>query len=260
MLPPLDTGEIGYFCSLSDPDVEFDGGKIATFNFTANLSGDSFFDVFTDETLSSAAVGGVKVFVNNAGYNLPSVAERDITDIDDGRLIIDDISNFTGFIDLQGRPNDSGALLEVWSTDSGGTNLATATSASAGKYTTVYEPGQLMVVSTPPSYVVDYYLYADRALYLPTYSPYLTAQLLLSPTTALNQLLLLGGDGTDNNEIDILDASCIGYDYGTSTNTCIGGGGADSDVNGDGTVNIFDLTLMEGNFSKTYSPWTPQGP
>jgi hypothetical protein len=92
-------------------------------------------------------------------------------------------------------------------------------------------------------------------LFLPT--AYTAVDLSISPLNTLAQLLLLGGDATDNNEIDILDASCIGNAYGGSTNMCSGGAGANSDVNGDGIVNIYDLTLMGGNYSKSVSTWTP---
>lgn len=250
MQPALLTGQIGYFCSLSDPDVEWDGGMIAKFNFTATVAADSFFDVFTNQTLSSGAVGGVKVFVNNAGYNDPSVPARDITDGDDGHIYID-LSNFTGFIDLQGRPNDSGALVQVYDTDSGTTLMATGTSVSSGKYTTAHVSGQMLTLTN------DYYLYVDRSLYLPTYGPpYLSAELDTSPLTALNQLLLLGGDATDNNVIDIGDAGIIGAAYGSTGVVC--GPSSCVDVNGDGVVNIYDLTLMGGNYNKTTSPWTPE--
>jgi hypothetical protein len=258
LLKDLESDEVGYLCNLTS-DPEWDGGKIATFNFTATNSGDASFDVFSDTSLSSAAKGGVKVFVNNAGYNDPSTADRLVTDTNDGLLVIDDIANFTGFIDLQGRANDAGALLAVYNADTGGTLLATATSLSSGKYTTVYEAGQLLVVSTDdPLYSVPYYLFVDRALYLPSLNPFVTAQLYSSPTTSLYQLLLLGGDSTDNNTIDIADAACIGADYGDSSNTCSGEAGANSDVNGDGVVNIYDLTLMGGNYGLSTSSWSPQ--
>jgi hypothetical protein len=105
---------------------------------------------------------------------------------------------------------------------------------------------------------VLYYLIVDRALYLPSPVPYVNAMLTSSPTTTLNTIQLLGGDATDNDQIDINDASCIGSAYGTGSNTCSGGPGANSDVNGDGIVNIYDLTLMGGNYGLSTSPWVPQ--
>ncbi len=104
---------------------------------------------------------------------------------------------------------------------------------------------------------VGYYLVIDRALYLPSPLPYVSAQLLISPTTSLKTIVLLGGDGTDNNLIDIDHASCIGSVFGTTGSNCTGGPGANSDVNGDGKVDILDLTLMGGNFMRSTSPWSP---
>ncbi len=252
----LPTGQLGYFCSLTSSG-EWDGGTIATFNFSALSPGEMFFDLFSDDSLSTGAVGGVKVFVNNAGYNDPSAAARDVTDSEDGKLILDDIANFTGFIDLQGRANDAGALVKVFAESTTTTLLAQGSSASSGKFVSAYLPGKLLVVSTPPGYTIPYFLTVDRALFLPSPAPSVSALLTSSPTTSLALLILLGGDATDNNLIDIADASCIGSAYGGVVNTCSGGLGANSDVNEDGIVNIYDLTLMGGNFDLTNSPWLP---
>jgi hypothetical protein len=102
---------------------------------------------------------------------------------------------------------------------------------------------------------VGYYIYVDRDLFLPTYQ-YLGVNLSTSPLTNLNLLLLLGGDATNSNAIGIQDAACIGGAYGQAPGTC--GGVGSSDVNGDGVVDIYDLTLMGGNYAKNQSPWTPQ--
>ena len=115
-LLPQPTGTLAYRCKLTDP-IEWDGGPIATFNFTANTQPSgrgpwtALFDVAPAVAdTSSAAVGGVKVFVNNAGFGAPSTADRDITETDpvadDGQIIIDGLANYTGYVDLQGRAND----------------------------------------------------------------------------------------------------------------------------------------------------------
>ncbi len=82
--PPPGTfpaGTIAFVCNLTT-GAEWDGGVIATFNFTATGTGltgdgpwDSFFDISHLEADTSAgATGGVKVWMNNAGYNAPSTA------------------------------------------------------------------------------------------------------------------------------------------------------------------------------------------
>ena len=256
-VPGLDTGEIGFFCAMTEGG-EWDAvdGTIMTLTFTANGSDpDSFFDIYTDTTLSAGAIGGVKVWVNNAGYNDPSVTTRDLTDTNDGRLYIDQVANFTGFIDLEGRPNDSGALFEVYDLVSGGVLLTSATSESSGKYTTTLDPGLWMVDSVVnPASSVTYYVYVDRALFLPTFARW-GVVLTDTPLTTLAQLKLLGGDATNDNLIDSADAGCIGGAYGTAGDVCVNG---IDDVNEDGIVNIYDLTLMGGNYNLGVSSWTPQ--
>ncbi|MHB0966598.1 MAG: DUF1565 domain-containing protein [Bellilinea sp.] len=74
----------------------------------------------------------------------------------------------------------------------------------------------------------------------------------------LTSLELKGGNAIwSNNTIDVADASAVGTDYGKSS----GFTNADSDVNFDGKVNIFDLAMVGGNYNLTsataYASWTP---
>ncbi len=202
-------------------------------NFTANgpgLIGDgpwnSFFDIsHLAVDTSAGAVGGARIWVNNTGYGAPSTTTRDITDTDDGKVVITGLANYTGFVDLQGRTNDSGALVQVYSAASKSTSieLANATSAPGGGYTTTHLTPQVITVGN------SYYLFVNRALYLPTTIMYTDPLLpgpppiptdwedskLLSqrPLTPLNLVFLLGGDAVSNDLIDILDTGCIGNAY-----------------------------------------------
>lgn len=280
-------GETAYRCNLAYPTAEYtaDGGTILTMNFTPKASGltgngpwEALFDIAHVETLTSAgAVGGVKIWVNNAGYGLPSIPDRDITDTNDGKLTIQGIANYTGFVRLEGRTDDSGAVLEVHSVSDKGTSevLASATSASSGAYTTAHLTPNVITVGNV------YYLFFDRELYLPTTIMAVDPNLpvlpliptdwahskLLStrPLTPLNYLMLLGGDAVSDDVIDILDAGCIGNAYTVPTDqyapripyaaNC--GGQGSSDVTGDTYTDMLDLVLMGGNYSWNYSPWTP---
>jgi hypothetical protein len=186
-------------------------------------------------------------------------------------LTITAVANYTGFINLEGRTNDSGAVLQVYDSaiKATATQLAGAVSAAGGGYTTSHLPGQVLVLGQP------YYLLIDRPLYLPTTimatdaglippqapPPNWANEFLLGtrPLTPLPLVVLLGGDAVSDDLIDILDAGCIGSAYAPlvygAITTC--GGLGSSDVNGDGYTDIYDLTLMGGNFTRNQSPWTP---
>ncbi|QLQ06873.1 MAG: hypothetical protein HZY76_13055 [Anaerolineae bacterium] len=146
-------------------------------------------------------------------------------------------------MDLQGRPNDSGALIEA---KQGVIVKANATSVSSGKYTTSYVSPFLLAIGASYDVVVD------RALYLPATKSW---TLVTRPLTTLSTVILLGGDATNDDIIDIGDATCIGGAYGNPPVGC--GSGGSSDVNGDGTTSILDLVLFGGNYGASASPWTP---
>jgi hypothetical protein len=212
------------------------------------------FDV--DPVISTAGTAnGALVYLNNA--KLAGVSNpRDITETtpvaDDGKIVIRGIANFTGFIDVQGRSDDSGALLEVFAADTLATPvLANATSAKGGGYTTAHTSGNLLTIDTP------YYFRVDKLLYVKTAVPAPGKSLSTRSFTSLGQIVLKGGDADNLESVDIVDATCIGGDYGTLTDWGCGTNGGNSDVNGDGKIDILDLTLMGGNFGITSSTWAP---
>lgn len=272
-------GTIRYRCNLQTPTPEYDAvaGTIATFNFTAlagppgNGPWPTYFDVASNQVdTSTGAIGGVRVYVNNAGFGAPSTPARDIADTNDGEIIIIGLANFTGFVDLEGDNNDGGATLTVLNQKPklGSVALASGTSAASGAYTTSYiNPNWLLVGST-------YWLQFDAPLHLPTTTmagsvTYPTiptdwsngALLTTRPTTPLAFVKLLGGDATNNDVVDIFDAGCIGAEYeNPSFSTCSAVPGTSPDVVVDGTVNIFDLVLMGSNYELTYSPWSQLPP
>lgn len=274
-------GLVSVTCFRSDPDAEVNnalGETISTLTFRAAGTGlmlngpwETYFDLTTEAAdLSSAAIGGIKVFVNNGGFGAPSsVAGHTITDTDDGRVIITGVANFSGYIDLEGRVNDSGATITVYdqATIAGATALARGTSASSGKYTTAFLGAYQLTVDT------GYWFQVDAMLYLPTTALNTTGTSGALPTayvhngvletrsiTTLMTVQLLGGDATDDNAIDTGDLGCIGGSYGKPVAAC---GDPDdplglfgwNDVNGDGKVDIYDLVLLGGNYDKNSSTW-----
>jgi len=263
-------GTISVYCTRFSPDADVNAAteivSVLTFKADPNASHDGEDTWTATLDLSSApadlyagARDGIKVWVNNGGFGLPSVTARDITDTTDGTISIAGLAQFKGYIDLQGRTNDSGALLSVYDAASTTTSVlkATATSAASGAYVTAYVSGQQLSVGN------TYYFQVDRDLYLPTTRTVATDVpaptdwadfKLLSdrPDTVLGTVVLLGGDATNDNAVDVLDAGAIGGAYGTVV-PC--GAGACTDVTGDGKVDILDLTLMGGNYNKTSSPW-----
>ncbi len=158
------------YCSLLSPalDVNATAAVVNAITFKVvpdashiNLSPwTTYLDLKHDSGLASAARDGIKAWVNNAGYGAPSSPDKDITDDHDGTIVIDGLAAFAGYVDLQGRTNDSGAAVRVYNQAliSGATLKASATSASSGAYTT---GPQLVMNST-------YYFQVDRDLYLPT--------------------------------------------------------------------------------------------
>ena len=219
----------------------------------------------SDAVTNAGAYGGAKVYVNNAGYGLPSDPARDITDTNDGELILGNLANYTGFVDLQGRADESGATLLTKNVADKVTSVdyASGTSVASGAYTTAHLTPWVMFQGE------TFRLQFDRALYLPTTQMAATPTytvipptwqhskaLMVAPSTTLASVVLLGGDATDNNVIDVLDAGCMGNSY-LGASVCTGGSGANSDVTGDRATDILDLSLMGGNYYKVASPWTP---
>ncbi|MCB8950820.1 MAG: right-handed parallel beta-helix repeat-containing protein [Ardenticatenales bacterium] len=264
VLDTATSGVITGHCYRQEPDADAAGvdNQVITLDMTSIAAGTAIFDVATDPALlASAAQAGVKVYVNNGGFGAEEGSGlRLILDTNDGEIIVIDL-RFTGFIDREGRPNDSGATIQVFDVANRATavELGNGSSASSGAYTT-----------TPLGAVLDevVYLYSDAPLHLPTTADSATdyahaftasgpdANGLISPAT----VLLLGGDANDDNEITLADATCIGADFGTGNNTCADGGGGgqqNSDVNETGLVDLLDLVLMSGNYDGQSSPWTP---
>ena len=62
----------------------------------------------------------------------------------------------------------------------------------------------------------------------------------------------LAGDVNGDNSVNIFDLVMVAGQFGKS------GAGLSGDVNGDGSVNIFDLVMVAGNFGKSTAVAAPR--
>lgn len=257
-------GTITYRCNRQAPDAAYSaaGGSVLEIDFTATgdgLTGNgpwtAYLDLASEAAVTRAvARPGAVVYVNNAGYGAPSVPERNITDKDDGQIIIRGIGQFIGFVDLQGRANDAGATVEVYdrALKADAILVANATSNAGGGYTTAYVSPYRLTVGT------TYYIVIDAPRYLPTvvvaapsYDDFKVLD--TRPETLLNTAVLAGGDVNDDGTIEIADLTVIGGLFGSSVDPVT----TAADINYDGEVDILDLVLAAGNYTLTSSDWTP---
>jgi hypothetical protein len=144
----------------------------------------------------------------------------------------------SGIVLLQGRTDHSGTA--VYLTEDacpavqavsikGLPNVVTAVTDAAGKFTLEPLPGR------------------TYQCVLATHDMYLTARR-SNMTVALPQVTLLGGNVVADKTINIFDLARIANSIGTSDSTV--------DINGDGKVDVFDLTIAAGNFGKEGPlPW-----
>ena len=86
-------------------------------------------------------------------------------------------------------------------------------------------------------------LIAQMASYLRHRSAALTVR--ESGETAVADILLLAGDINGDNTVDLFDLVLIAGRYGTQVV-----GSAPEDVNGDGAINLFDAVLTSGNYGR----------
>jgi hypothetical protein len=163
--------------------------------------------------------------------------------VETGVLYVYGYATFSGVVKLQGRltPIDTGT---VTLTDASGefAQVVATFNATTGAWS-----ASVPVTLTGSTYNLK----AAHLLYLGNQK--LGVAVTAGSSYPQATTMLRGGDATNNGVIDIGDLSCIGYDFGTTNNTCAGG---DSDINQDGETDIYDLTLAGGNFELTTpQPW-----
>jgi hypothetical protein len=165
---------------------------------------------------NSALTWANLLLANDVGASIPYISRT-------GNIIVTDLINIVGYAHLQGRTDHSGIDVEV-----SGPTVADVTTAADGKY-------QLNDVR------------AGRYQLLFEHDMYLATRLTNCDTGSGTEfrpptVTLVAGDLNRDQRIDILDLTrCAGV-FGTAD--------PGADINGDGTVNLFDLVLIGVNFGQ----------
>ncbi|HQJ50547.1 MAG TPA: right-handed parallel beta-helix repeat-containing protein [Anaerolineae bacterium] len=221
------SGRISFYCNRADPDAEYDAlaDNILTLVFdTPDITGNEVATPITvvDSSVKMGAKGGIHIFVDSAV---------------DGEVKIQGPTALSGIVDLQGRDNDSGAVVTAGPGTLYGNSYGPVTTNSWGNYalsSMVYDTYQVRI---------------EMARYLDAYATYEVK----GGTLVLKKVKLLGGDAVEDDTIDVLDASFIGARFGTVPLEDLD---KQADINADGVVDILDLVLMGGNYGKSSPvPW-----
>lgn len=219
-------GKVYFARTLQDPQPALTGsGPLATVTFRGDEgASDGQYKLDFQQTK----------LANKDGDALPVTAQF-------GWLELYGTGNLAGSVDLQGRSNESGAVVTIISV---GGHTAWTTTVVNGSWSFTGIPA------------VSYQVNIEQERYLDAQKGAAGSGVVVTAggTTTLNQVKLLGGDANDDDLVDISDATIIGGEFGKS-----GGGISDfrADINNDGTVDIMDLVLFGGNYSKTSPvPWS----
>jgi ELWxxDGT repeat protein len=210
------TGTISYaVTSLSPSPPCNSGGVIASITFLGLTEGNSILH-FEGELLSDTNANPIPV-----------------DSVQDGSLTVMPIGILAGTVDLQGRSNESGAEVCAWQS---GVEVECTTTDAAGSYAFSLSDGTCDIT-------------AEMALYLDAEKSGVTV--VSGETNTLCQVILLCGDANDDDIINILDLSFMGFRFGL----CEGDLDWDprADCNNDGCGNILDITGAGVNFNK-FSP------
>jgi hypothetical protein len=140
----------------------------------------------------------------------------------------------TGSVQLQGRYDHSGATVAA---EKGGAVVASATTDASGNFT--------LDNLAPDTYEV----YARMYGYLDSLQGSGVQVVAGQECTDVGATKLLGGEIVEDNWIDIHDITYIAFRFR--------GADLSADINGDGAVNILDLTMAAANFGRTGpTPWS----
>ena len=184
----------------------------------------------------------------------PSGASNNIyaAELAGGSVLVLASDGVDGRIDLQGRANDTGAVMDF----AAGTAWGYAFTLSTSDYWGAIGTSDVVQDDYGITVVMDRYLNVTVAS---------ARSVTISGPKTLSTLVLLGGDvnasGAGDGAIDTSDAAVVGGAYGTSPPSP-----AEADINADNVVSILDLVLLGGNYglqsesgyaNSAYDGWTP---
>ncbi|MFP3897169.1 MAG: right-handed parallel beta-helix repeat-containing protein, partial [Anaerolineales bacterium] len=179
-------------------------------------------DLAFESGTKMGAKGGVNIFVDSTT---------------DGEIMVLGTTTVDGVVDLQGRSDDSGAVVDPQSGENYNWDPDAVTTGSWGAYTFSE------MTDDTYTFTVEMDRYLDASVEVEV----------SGDTQTLNTVVLLGGDANDDDEININDMTIIGGEYGNAD------GDIDderADINADDVVDILDLVLAAGNYGETESPWS----
>lgn len=170
------------------------------------------------------------------------------SELEDGEVTIHPATTVTGRIDLQGRADNSGAVM----------TFLEGPTLGYGPF--VFDPSSYWGdISVGVAYDDTYTITVDMPRYLNVTITSTKSVEIGEEPVDLSTLVLFGGDVNGDHMIDIADAGAIGGAYGAVLDGA--GWNPDADINDDGVIDILDLALMGGNFGLTsataYDGWNP---
>jgi hypothetical protein len=222
-------GFVSFYCSLGagNTPVSAQAVKLASITFQAQpiatASAAALLDL-VDTSVRLGAPDGINIFIDS---------------ITDGSLTILGTTTVAGRVDLQGRANESGAVVDPAAGEAYGMDPSPVTTGIWGTFSFT-------------SLTDDTYVFTIE---MPRYLDASAEVVVAGGTLTLTPVLLLGGDVDDDDVIGVNDASAIGGAFWTTPSD--GLWNANADINDDSRVDILDLVLMGGNYGLTSSPWTP---
>ena len=138
----------------------------------------------------------------------------------DGQVTVTtDQATLTGRVLLEGRTNHSGTEVRL--------NGRSATTSADGSYSLAVAAGTHTMTFSHAAYL----------------SQSMVVTGLAGTTTTVPDVTLLAGDVNGDGEIDILDLSAVGSQFGSTSPSP-----PETDLNADGRVDIIDIVLVAKNF------------